>query len=358
MTIGQPNSDAAEQIPRLPGSVDLPAKRRLLHFGRDPIKDPNTGTDFPLGEVRPVAEFTIVQVGDDCMVCEDDAEGGSLVLVAKPWQFRKTAYENDGEAIDGVTYVADADVKNKRTATPADGVAVTEYVKPAYAAGEKIVAFRMVDTVECVVAKDELDDAPEGTHFVDWLDANSAGRQWPDPLIAARYEVANAGTDVTASGATTVIPFTDSEKIFDTNTGITVAAGVFTVGAELDGRVLAIAGQVVLQEGVPAGFEATNGFKEVRIQSTAPGGSVRQTNPGLDETALTTDSTDPGGGHAHTHTIPAHRHAIYPAGADNSESTASFYLVSEGNTFQLSVRQVSGFNAVIEEADIFFAVVG
>lgn len=182
------------------------AQKRSRPFGarRTPF-NPLTGTYLPLGDVRAFVDFTIVQVGHDFLLCEgaDDRQ----VLVAKPWQFRKTAFDGEtfGEG-DEVAYASTG--LDRRKVTEGSSTSV-ERVSPAYCVGERIVAMRkaQAERVNGVVAEDELEDIPAGDYTVDMEDLNTAGRRW---LPGGRVKVTALGDntltvklleDATAAGA-------------------------------------------------------------------------------------------------------------------------------------------------------------
>ncbi len=125
-----------------------------------------------MGETGPVAPFTVVEVGNDVLLCTN--RDGKQILVAKAWPFRKSEYHE--EEFDGTTYES-TDV-DERTAT-AGGLTATEAVDLPYVVGEKVLAAKMLNLVRVEVEEGELTDIAAGDWRVDWEDMNAAGRGWP-----------------------------------------------------------------------------------------------------------------------------------------------------------------------------------
>ena len=286
--------------------------------------------------------------------------------MAKPWQFRRSAFDTKvfGEEETGTTTYAWTET-GRRTSTfsveGSDDVVTVEFMSRAYIIGEKILCTRLSETVDVEVEKAELNDVTDaGTYQADWVDLNAYGREWKTPR-ASRYTV-NAGTQLAADDVQTRILFEDSNLVLSRLPGISASGGVFTVGAELDGTLLYVGGFVRVGDNPSgAGFLAANPYVRVRLDKdpSSGSGSIRTSRTGVKEIALVTDSTDPGGGHAHTHTIPDHSHEPRDAGRPYVELTVGPgpYLVSEGDLFEISVEQKSGYSAEVTEADIWFTLV-
>lgn len=128
--------------------------------------DAATGRFLAVGHPGQVAPFTIVEAGNDALLCTDYA--GRYELVRRPWSLRKSAF--DGQTINGVAYVSTA--LDTRTA---DGT--TETVTP-YAADEVILAARLAQAEDLAVDNNEFVDLPGGTYAVEWEDLNTAGRRF------------------------------------------------------------------------------------------------------------------------------------------------------------------------------------
>jgi hypothetical protein len=153
-------------------SKDFPHRRKKLRpYGRAQTPfDPRTGTYIPVGDPRLVLEFEVLAVGDDMLLCT--YRDGTPVQVAKPWAFRKSAF--DGQTIDGSSYTW-VDSSN-RTVDNDDGT-TSQNLSSTWAVGEKILAAKLLDYVECVVDGD-LDDVDDGTYQVFFEDLNTGGRRW------------------------------------------------------------------------------------------------------------------------------------------------------------------------------------
>ena len=195
--------------------------QRKVHrpFGHLPQYDPNTGAGRPLGEARSIAEFTIVAVGHDALGCTDDGEGDDKVLVAKPWQFRRGQF--DGKTFGTTAYASTA--LDERTATPEGEAAVTETVGPSYVAGEKILAAGLRETVDVPVGFGELLDVRfEGTYQADWVDLNTAGRDWATEASATEeiycfYQLDSSLT--LADGTIDYMPFVSADETENVGSG-------------------------------------------------------------------------------------------------------------------------------------------
>ena len=132
-----------------------PQSKRSKPFGqRSTPFDPKEGKYLSLGDPGWVAEFTVVEVGTDMLLCED--RNGVPTLVAKAWAFRMS--EQEDEEI------------------------------PGYVAGEKILAARMIHYVNAEAEDGELTDVEAGegdeAHTVLWEDLNTAGREAGTPRRA------------------------------------------------------------------------------------------------------------------------------------------------------------------------------
>lgn len=141
----------------------------------------------PLGDPSEVAVFTVVEVGNDVLLCEDHEGVEVLVAVATP--FRKSEY--DGQELDGVTY-AWVDL-GERTAETEDST-VTQLLEPAYTVGERILAARMHRLVEVTVEEGEFEAVQAGEgQALSWEDLNVAGRRWAVPSGIYSAEVTAIG---------------------------------------------------------------------------------------------------------------------------------------------------------------------
>ena len=164
--------------------------------------DPKTGKHFPLSDSRVVEAFKIEQIGDNALLCRDSRN--ILVVVAKPWQFRRQEW--DGQTFGGITYTWTA----LDTRTKTEGVDVeTQTVGPAYFVDEWVLAAKRPAKVQLTVPPDDVQYAAE------WEDMNNAGRTWAadgdsDNPLPLNYTgehteaaIVDSGWDITSQGAYT-----------------------------------------------------------------------------------------------------------------------------------------------------------
>lgn len=147
--------------------------------------NPQTGTYLPLGEPSPFAEFTVVEVGHDVLLCSD--RDGRQALVLKPWSLRASTFH--GVTLDGVAYVSTA--VDVRTATASGGEPIEQRVESSYAVSEKIMAYRRADRDAAmgVVGVGELSGITAGSYRLFWEDMNTAARGWSNPSDSIGFQV-------------------------------------------------------------------------------------------------------------------------------------------------------------------------
>lgn len=323
--------------------------RRAHPFGhvRHPY-DPRSGLHLPLGPSL-VSEFEVVAVCGDALLCTD--VDGASHIVAKPWDL--TESEWDGQTFGDYSYAATGTTDERTRTETATSTEVTETVTPAYAAGVKILAVQVRDRL-LEVEVSGLSGVNDGTYAAHWEDVNTAGRAWSAPSSAAtdlwRYSYApsNPGLAVTASGQST-IPFASGDFDFsEAPAGLTVASGVFTIGAELANRVLVLGAYASIGDGNTGnGFQDENSWNELVVSTSAFGLLSRANQQGVADRDIGVGAPNP-----HDHR-PVRQEAA-------RLSVSSSVILPAGETISVKWEQFNngGITGYIQQAHFWLAAFG
>jgi len=153
-----------------PQNYNAPGKQSApFRMGKTPF-DPRTGTFLPLNKYQIVQELTIIGEciegtnKDDCLICENAK--GRTIYVAKPFMLQRTPF--DTQEFDGVTHAYTT--ATERTATTGSDV-ISQEITPSYT----------VDGTEKIIVALVLKPTMQvGKRKVEWMDVNTAGRNWED----------------------------------------------------------------------------------------------------------------------------------------------------------------------------------
>ena len=262
----------------------IPKRREPMPFGRRPVLDPNTGTERPLGEGRLLAEFTVKEVGHDCLICTDDGDGDYELIVAKTWRARKTSFNgltfpgSDGTDVGYASVSLDV-----RTATDEAAAETEETLTPFYFVGEKILCMFVATSGQIdVVVENELTALTANTYQADWAEVGM--REWA-PEVAEKQEGLwywSSGQVIADDTLTEEVDWTSATEFWNTG-GFTKSGSDFTAGADLDGKIVMIGVMIgLLEDPAAPGWWDSNAMVRVslyqnssrEVSSGIPGGGT------------------------------------------------------------------------------------